>query len=1255
MARKLILLLFVALMIMGFASGQVATGEQQIDIDFSWVGGYDGYYNLSSADYPNIWLTLKPFLVHTNGNYYGIQFIHDNYPTVSFGQRSDVGLKTIVVGDEELRGVKWGINITGIPDNLKDNVEYIAFVLHDKKNIQWDDVELDYPNKQLVLFDTFYMNFQDLLDLNYTVTLFNKSTILVGNTANRTNLYLDPLVGSSDQTAAIRTTYMEHMVKTSNDYMFASYRDSDNDWRVSYSTNNGSSWTSVEVDAGNYRHPNIGAKNNDYLYSISLAPITDDIYMSTSINYGVTWTTPIVVASHPVNIYNLPVMSIGKNGYIHLTYDEDNYNNMYYMFHNNVSWSTPLILETSKHRTNSHEVDSTDMLHIIANYGTTSDIKWYNCSANCNVLANWDSQVVNSHSDALRKPDLAIDSLDGLAITYSDITANKSRLKFNYYNRSSKSWRYTQLPASANNQDIIQSGIAIDSLDVFHVMWIEDDSVFAWQNIYYTNSSDYGYTWETPVEILSGSATDNWQSVNMRGTNYPISNRITDRLDYIAHDITSNEILYYNKTLLEFAPDTAPPNVTLNYPPDNYNNTLKNVNFNVGATDDYELANCSLWHNISGTWHLNETKAYSGVNDTDYFIAWDVPNSCYIWNAECCDTSGNCAFHSTNYSFCQNYTIYPPVIVLNNILNESFINISWAILNATVEDANGIINEVFFYANDDINKLNKTCGFVYMAENVTSGTELIYNLTALPVKPNATGLQALYHFDDAEDFGESATNVYDWSGNGFNCSPHTTKGHNISVGKFAGAYEYDGDVDYVECENITGLNGVTEFTVMGWVKLNELKNQETLFTKAYDGSNFISLGTGTSTYEGNDNLRAYLYFSPVWSVVSTTADMLSADDDFHLWALTFNGSETTALDRPSIYYDGIEYPLSSIGSPATTTPSGLGNFTIGWQSIYNRSLNGTIDEVAVFNRSLTASEILDYYRLKDGTYYWKVTAEDDESLIESDIWEFYINLTCNFTCSDYYICNISDLQVCNDTVENNYCGKPYTGDYSEFPPQACNYCSEDLYQTNSSCHNIGGLNKIIVNYTDYNYSSCCVVTGFVSDCSILYAPYNVTNYVDCDFVCDMFGSAEYGVLEDKIYFVCETSMADGYCYSYIKDSAGGIVQVNPQKNIKSGSFKLIAEKYEDRDNFTLTNGIVSGYYTKDNLLFDDRSYSFGVICQNNNTVQEIWVNRTVEYENVNTPTTRFFWVDSNTTDIILGIIILVVFVILLALIIRFIR
>jgi len=104
-------------------------------------------------------------------------------------------------------------------------------------------------------------------------------------------------------------------------------------------------------------------------------------------------------------------------------------------------------------------------------------------------------------------------------------------------------------------------------------------------------------------------------------------------------------------------------------------------------------------------------------------------------------------------------------------------------------------------------------------------------------------------------------------------------------------------------------------------------------------------------------------------------------------------------------------------------------------------------------------------------------------------------------CDGYGACNTTDAQACNSASDSNVCGINYTGDYSEFSPQVCNYCSYDsLLLNQTDCDSVTDLQ--LVTYQDLNFSTCCDITKLGSDC--LSGSWVNSSYYPINSSCSIF-------------------------------------------------------------------------------------------------------------------------------------------------------
>ncbi|MBI5066349.1 LamG domain-containing protein, partial [Candidatus Woesearchaeota archaeon] len=164
---------------------------------------------------------------------------------------------------------------------------------------------------------------------------------------------------------------------------------------------------------------------------------------------------------------------------------------------------------------------------------------------------------------------------------------------------------------------------------------------------------------------------------------------------------------------------------------------------------------------------------------------------------------------------------------------------------------------------------------------------------------------------------------------------------------------------------------------------------------------------------------------------NNTINYSSVSSDWRFVALTYDKSNI------KLYVDGA---LQSSVALTDSIYLSSNNIVIGLDGSYY--FNGSIDEVAVWNRTLSATEIQDLYRLTNGTYYWRTEVDDGVDLNVSKLQQFTIgtavsnnaptlnkfelyparptqnnNLKLNATCSDV---DVGDtLTVFWSTFKNN--------------------------------------------------------------------------------------------------------------------------------------------------------------------------------------------------------------------------------------------
>ena len=168
--------------------------------------------------------------------------------------------------------------------------------------------------------------------------------------------------------------------------------------------------------------------------------------------------------------------------------------------------------------------------------------------------------------------------------------------------------------------------------------------------------------------------------------------------------------------------------VTLIEPDDNdINVTPLNFKYNVNVNSGYDLDNCSLYLNDSGTWNIN-TFDVNPVNNSDNNLTlFSLVDGEYVWNIGCTDSNGNETFSTANYTIILDTVsplIYPDKIRFNNTFTEQILS--------------GQIN----LSDDNLWSINVSIDDTLIYNETNLGTTYQYNFS-LNVSTNDTGIHNL--------------------------------------------------------------------------------------------------------------------------------------------------------------------------------------------------------------------------------------------------------------------------------------------------------------------------------------------------------------------------------------------------------------------------------------------------------------------------------------------------------------------------------
>ncbi len=183
-------------------------------------------------------------------------------------------------------------------------------------------------------------------------------------------------------------------------------------------------------------------------------------------------------------------------------------------------------------------------------------------------------------------------------------------------------------------------------------------------------------------------------------------------------------------------------------------------------------------------------------------------------------------------------------------------------------------------------------------------------------------------------------------------------------GLVGGALSFDGTNDFVELGDILNFDATNSFTISAWANRQSVGADHTIFARADYTDPTLQRGYWFG-FSSTDTLNFFLVSD------SSTGDRLRIDsttlfnapNTAHHVAVTYNGSTMAAGAK--LFVDGVEDAVTFVsdalaGTTLNPAPARIGGSIdiagMPLASLYN--FEGIIDDVTVYNRSLTAQEIV---------------------------------------------------------------------------------------------------------------------------------------------------------------------------------------------------------------------------------------------------------------------------------------------------------
>ncbi|MFH1431332.1 MAG: LamG-like jellyroll fold domain-containing protein [Nanoarchaeota archaeon] len=337
-------------------------------------------------------------------------------------------------------------------------------------------------------------------------------------------------------------------------------------------------------------------------------------------------------------------------------------------------------------------------------------------------------------------------------------------------------------------------------------------------------------------------------------------------------------------------------------------------------------------------------------------------------------------------------------------------------------------------------------------------TNLIYNWNNTNYTIYNNSLILMLNFDNISSIGENDTYAVDLSswGNHANCSGTTCPVWN-PVGKYGGAFEFDGIDDYFEISQ-KNLYGYPIFSVELWAYLMADPTIDYTGSFLFDSGNELGGPTGFSISIKNKSSDYYFIFT----VSNTTDDnSITIFKPLNKWyhvTTMYNGTGS------SLYIDGVlensslyNYQSSSLD----VFPVGANYVTL--DDSYSNFFNGSIDELRIWNRSLSDDEVYQHYISNLRKY-------------STDNWSLWVNQSQNSTdelMNGTYTYQVFAYNLTDDMNSTDVRTIIIQGDllnpqvFINFPLNNQNYSSSIIDFNISSDETLSYCNLTLNDWTDY--------------------------------------------------------------------------------------------------------------------------------------------------------------------------------------------